>query len=62
MEMPEQIPVSNVERAFGAILRLISRFPELSPCHCPGLGTGVGGVSPDQAAEVMVNRYQEWRD
>lgn len=61
MEMPESIPVSQVARTFGAILRIVSKFPELSPIYCPGLGTGVGQVDPQQMALIVKSTYEEWK-
>jgi len=29
---------------------------------CPGLSTGVGGVSPREAAKEMYNAYVDWKN
>ena len=62
MEMPEPVPAEHSARAFGAVLRLAARHPELSTdIFCPGLATGVGHVPPDMAAKEMASAYSAWR-
>jgi O-acetyl-ADP-ribose deacetylase (regulator of RNase III) len=54
MEYPsEKIGVENVRNAVRAAL-LCADENELSSIAFPGMGTGVGGLSYDDAAEVMV--------
>lgn len=58
--MPEpgmQIPSANVAKATKAALRLADehRFTSMA---IPGMGTGVGGVPPDEAAACMIREIR----
>lgn len=60
--LPEHVPALNAQRALRAVLRVASRSPHLVPeVYCPGLATGVGAVSPDEAARHMAAAYAAWR-
>lgn len=55
----------NAFLAFGAALRVIKAFNErydnnkINHVFCPAFGTGVGGISPEDAAEQMFRAYTE---
>ena len=58
MQMPEHMPAVNAQRALRAILRLVSTTPELdTDVYCPGLGSGVGQIDPDECARQMAAGY-----
>lgn len=59
---PEMIDSDNSYRAMRAVLRAAAAQKGIGQAvFCPGLGTGVGGVAPEQAAEQMANAYSDWR-
>jgi O-acetyl-ADP-ribose deacetylase (regulator of RNase III) len=62
MEQPAmRIAVDNVEKATHAALQLAEELH----LHCialPGMGTGVGGVSPRDAATAMVSIIKQYAD
>lgn len=61
MEMPEAVPPQNCSRAMRAILRAIDHTPEIDgDIFCPGLGTLIGRVDPEEAAREMADAYGEW--
>ncbi|MBK8803320.1 MAG: macro domain-containing protein [Fibrobacteres bacterium] len=63
MTMPEFTDASVVRRVMGAVLRAWDRHQsQISDVFCPGLGTGVGGVSPQEAAISMAQAYLTWKD
>jgi O-acetyl-ADP-ribose deacetylase (regulator of RNase III) len=56
----EAIPVENVRRATRAALDLAEK--EQIPClGFPGMGTGVGRVSPDAAAKEMITEMTSFQ-
>ena len=56
------MPASNCYRALRAVLRLADATPELgSDIFCPGLATGVGRVSPTDAAHQFATAYADWK-
>jgi O-acetyl-ADP-ribose deacetylase (regulator of RNase III) len=58
MFLPEPIPAENCRLAMEATLRLARLHPnECADVFCPGLGTGVGRVPPDEAAAAMKSAY-----
>jgi O-acetyl-ADP-ribose deacetylase (regulator of RNase III) len=61
MTLPEQVESFNAYRAMRAVLR-IQRAAKNALAHifCPGLATGVGGVSPSDAAEQMARAYADF--
>ena len=63
MEMPEHVDASHAYRAMRAVLRLAmaANFPA-SEVYCPGLATGVGGVTPEAAAHEMARAYFDSSD
>jgi O-acetyl-ADP-ribose deacetylase (regulator of RNase III) len=62
MLMPEAVPSQNCYRAMRAVLRTASQDAEVSRAvFCPGLGTGVGGVSPVEAAKEMAEAFRDWK-
>jgi O-acetyl-ADP-ribose deacetylase (regulator of RNase III) len=62
MLMPEHVDAQNAYRALRAVLRLTASDPlRAGPVYCPGLTTGVGGVSAVEAAKEMVAAYQDWK-
>lgn len=59
---PEAVGSDNSYRAMRAVLRIAAQFPEVGhEVYCPGLGTGVGGVRPDEAATEMARAYADWQ-
>jgi len=50
----------NVYLAAKAMFLLAMRNPSLETIVCPGLGTGTGGVTPDECARVMRMAYEDW--
>ena len=61
MVTPEFIPAENAYRAMRAVLRLADQYSEkLAAIYCPGLGTGVGGLSPSVAADQMASAYRDF--
>lgn len=61
MLMPESADPMNCYRAFRAVLRLAGSTPELARAvYSPGLGTGVGRVTPQVAAREMALAYADW--
>jgi O-acetyl-ADP-ribose deacetylase (regulator of RNase III) len=62
MLAPETIERANCYRAMRAVLRLAASEEEIGRAvFCPGLGTGVGGVPGEEAAEEMAAAYGDWR-
>jgi O-acetyl-ADP-ribose deacetylase (regulator of RNase III) len=57
MLMPEHVPAAHAYRALRAVLRVAARESDLEDIFCPGLATGVGGVSPGDAAREMAAAY-----
>ena len=44
-----------------AVLRIAGTIPEIAQdIFCPGLGTGVGMVNPEDAAVMMATAYADW--
>lgn len=61
MTMPESVEPLNCYRAMRAVLRVVESVPEVAGAvYCPGLGTGVGMVAPNEAAEMMAQAYRDW--
>ena len=61
MEMPMPIRKNNCYHAMRALLYRIGAAPgNLDHVYCPGLGTGVGHVSPEDAADEMAHAYRDW--
>jgi O-acetyl-ADP-ribose deacetylase (regulator of RNase III) len=59
---PEAIERANCYRAMRAVLRVAASQEEIGRAvFCPGLGTGVGGVPVEEAAEEMAKAYGDWR-
>ena len=62
MTMPEAVESQNCYRAMRAILRIADQQQEIAKkIFCPGLGTGVGMVPPENAAAMMAQAYQDWK-
>ena len=60
MVTPAVIPSQNVFYAMMAILQIASLHREIRSIYCPGLGTGIGQVSLDLAAQEMSSAYEKW--
>jgi O-acetyl-ADP-ribose deacetylase (regulator of RNase III) len=61
MLAPEAIESQNCYRAMRAVLRVAESQEEIGRAvYCPGLGTGVGRVAPDDAAREMAQAYSDW--
>ncbi|HEY7331124.1 MAG TPA: macro domain-containing protein [Gemmataceae bacterium] len=62
MTEPERIEADHCYRAMRAILRIAEQHAEIvEGVYCPGLGTGVGGVSFSDAARAMAEAYANWK-
>lgn len=61
MVTPEAIPSNNCFYAMIAILNLASQYPHIGKIFCPGLGTGVGCVEPNLAAQEMLVAFNKWQ-
>jgi len=62
MEKPAQkIPLENVRIATRAALDLAKKL-NLRSVALPGMGTGVGGISYEDAAKVMVEECRKFKD
>jgi O-acetyl-ADP-ribose deacetylase (regulator of RNase III) len=62
MTVPEMVESRNCYRAMRAVLRIAGADAEVGrDVYCPGLGTGVGFVPPDHAAEMMAEAYRDWK-
>ena len=63
MLAPEAIESMNCYRAMRAVLRVAASHDEIGRAvFCPGMGTGVGGVPAEVAAQEMARAYSEWRE
>ena len=63
MTVPEQVESSHCYRAMRAVLRIAGADAEVGrEIFCPGLGTGVGMVSPEAAAAMMAEAYRDWKN
>jgi O-acetyl-ADP-ribose deacetylase (regulator of RNase III) len=61
MLMPESVPKENCYRAMRAVLRMCGHDEAIGrDVFCPGLGTGVGGVPANDAAEQMARAFADW--
>jgi len=56
-----RIPVENVKLATRAALKLAIQF-SVKSIAIPGMGTGVGGVPADSAAEAIVSIAKEYEN
>ena len=56
-----KIPVENVAKATSAALKL-GRQLDIRHIVIPGMGTGVGGVSPSDAARAMIAVAKEFEE
>jgi O-acetyl-ADP-ribose deacetylase (regulator of RNase III) len=62
MLMPEAVVSLNCYRAMRALLRVAAADANLRRAvFCPGLGTGVGAVPPEDAAREMARAYGDWK-
>jgi O-acetyl-ADP-ribose deacetylase (regulator of RNase III) len=61
MILPEAVPAANCFFSMAATLSIASHTVEITDLYCPGLGTGVGRVPFDIAAEEMANAYRKWK-
>jgi O-acetyl-ADP-ribose deacetylase (regulator of RNase III) len=62
MEFPGHVPAEHCNRAMRAVLRVCDRADSyVDEVYCPGLATGIGSVSPEDAAHAMADAYREWR-
>jgi len=62
MEKPAmRIPVENVAKATSAALTLAEQL-KIKRIAIPGMGTGVGGVAPADAARAMINVAREFEN
>lgn len=60
MLMPERVETANAYRAMRAVLRIMNTA-NLREVFCPGLGTGVGSIPPQEAAKMMADAYLHWQ-
>jgi O-acetyl-ADP-ribose deacetylase (regulator of RNase III) len=62
MQKPgEKIPLKNVKLATRAALRLARKL-KIKSIAFPGMGTGVGGVKPEDAARIMLEEFKKFED
>jgi len=62
MTMPEAVGSDNSYRALRAVLRLAGADSEVGrSLYCPGLATGTGKVLPNEAAQMMMLAYADWK-
>ncbi|MBK7630526.1 MAG: macro domain-containing protein [Ignavibacteriales bacterium] len=62
MRMPEVVPASNAYFAMSAILKITHQNSDkIKKVYCPGLGTGVGHIPFDKAANEMANAYSKYK-
>ena len=62
MFLPEPITPENCFYAMSAILNAYDRNSKhMNKIFCPGLGTGVGCVTPSDSAREMAHAYQKWQ-
>lgn len=66
MRVPESVAFSiNAYLAFRAVLVAVQQFnrrealPKITSLVCSGLGTGVGGISPQKCATQMLLAYKD---
>jgi O-acetyl-ADP-ribose deacetylase (regulator of RNase III) len=59
MEKPGPTTVEKVYKAMYAALELACNM-KFKSMAIPGMGTGVGGLSPDEAAEAMFKALEDW--
>mgnify|MGYP001549954035 FL=1 len=63
MLVPEPVPPRNAGAAMRAILKIVKRNKQtLTDIFCPGLGTGIGRIDPDDAAREMLVAYNLYRE
>jgi len=61
MLLPEEVSPVNVYFAFKAVLKIAELCCDrVNKVYCPGLATGIGRVSPEDAASEMANCYKKW--
>lgn len=61
MTIPEPVDPSHSYRALAAALRVAQQHPSMQRVFCPGLGTGVGQVPYESAAQEMAAAYCDWK-
>ena len=62
MEKPAmRIPLHNVQKATDAALSLAATL-DVKRIALPGMGTGVGGISPEDAAQAMLDIVKQYND
>ena len=62
MMTPGQVNAANAFFAMSAILRIAGQNRDIvEKLFCPGLATGVGGVSCERAAKEMATAYWKWK-
>lgn len=60
MFLPEPTSQLNVYKSMCAALRVAKQWMDsIDTLFCPGMGTGIGCVSPEDAAEAMVGAYND---
>jgi len=61
MEVPMDIQgTDNPYRAFMATLKILEGYPDVKQLICPGLGTGVGNISGEEAAKQIVQALNDF--
>lgn len=61
MPAPDGATPASVFFAMSAVLRAAARHREIAHVFCPGLGTGVGQLDPEEASAEMAAAYARWR-
>ena len=63
MVTPEYVEENNAYRAFRAVLRIAQKNDRhINKLYCPGLATGIGGVSEEDAAQQMLEAYRNFKE
>ena len=61
VDIPGPTTPAAVFHALSAVLR-VGTARALPDVFCPGLGTGVGMLEPEEAAQEMAAAYRKWRE
>ena len=61
VRVPGAAEARDVFFAMSALLRAVAARADIADVYCPGLGTGIGQLPPDEAASEMAAAYGKWR-
>lgn len=60
VRVPGEADAKDVFFAMSAVLRTVAARRDLADIYCPGLGTGIGLLPPEEAAREMAAAYTVW--